>query len=293
VHAAAPAARGAANYDLHAHSTVSDGLLSPAALVARAAARGVSHLALTDHDDLGGLAEARQAAAAAGVQFINGVEISAEWAGAPIHLVGLGLADEAPQLAAALASVRAGRQARARRMGEAFAALGMPGVLEGALRHAGNPQLLSRAHFARHLVELGLFGEPRQVFEHYLVPGKPGYVEHRWPELGEAVDWIRGAGGLAVLAHPGRYRMSGAALRRLIGDFVEAGGAALEVVCAGHTADHVRHFARLVRHFGLNASRGSDFHGPGESYIDLGALPPLPEDLRPVWRLFDFRPPAT
>lgn len=275
------------NFDFHCHSTVSDGLLPPADVVARAAARGVSHLALTDHDDIDGLAAARQAAAELDLVFVNGVEISIEWENHPIHVVGLGFDAQHPALLAGLAAVRSGRVERARRMGEAFAAIGIPGVFEGAMRHAGNPLLISRAHFARHLVEIGLFKEPRQVFEHYLVPGKPGYVEHRWASLADALDWIHAAGGVAVLAHPARYKIGSAQMRRFLSEFKARGGQAIEVVSGSHTADQVLHYARLARHFGFYASRGSDFHGAEESYVDLGALPPLPEDLLPVWRLLD------
>ncbi len=276
------------NFDFHCHSTVSDGLLSPALVVARAAGRGVSHLALTDHDDIDGLPEARQAAAGLGLALVNGVEISIEWESHPIHVVGLGFDASHPDLVAGLASVRGGRVERARRMGDAFAAIGIPGVFEGAMRHAGNPLLISRAHFARHLVEIGLFKEPRNVFDHYLVPGKPGYVEHRWAGLRDALGWIHAAGGVAVVAHPARYRISNAQMRRFLGDFKDLGGQAIEVVCGSHSADHVLHYARLARHFAFHASRGSDFHGAEESHVDLGGLPALPEDLKPVWRLLDL-----
>lgn len=276
------------NFDFHCHSTVSDGLLPPAEVVARAAGLGVTHLALTDHDDLGGLEQARAAAAQANIGFVNGVEISIEWQDIPIHIVGLGFAAAHPALQQGLEAVRGGRVERARRMGDAFAAIGIPGVFAGALAYAGNPLLISRAHFARYLVELGLFKEPRQVFDHYLVPGKPGYVEHRWASLSDALSWIEAAGGVAVVAHPGRYRMSGGQMRRFLADFHDLGGRGLEVVCGSHSPDHVLHFARLARHFKFHASRGSDFHGPGESFVDLGCLPPLPEDLKPVWRLLDI-----
>lgn len=277
-----------ANFDFHCHSTVSDGLLPPAEVVARAGGLGVSHLALTDHDDIDGLPEARQAAEALGIGFVNGVEISIEWEGNPIHMVGLGFDASHPGFVTGLDSVRSGRVERARRMGDAFAAIGIHGVFEGAMRHAGNPLLISRAHFARHLVEIGLFKEPRNVFDHYLVPGKPGYVEHRWASLSDALGWIHAAGGVAVLAHPARYKISNAQMRRFLGDFKDLGGQAIEVVCGSHSPDHVLHYARLARHFSFHASRGSDFHGPTESYVDLGRLPNLPEDLKPVWRLLDI-----
>ncbi len=274
-----------ANFDFHCHSTVSDGLLAPEALARRAAANGVDLWALTDHDDIGGLVSGSEAAAEAEIGFVTGVEISVEWRGTPIHVVGLGFDPQAGQLAAGLDNLKQGRFERARRMSDALAAVGIPGVLEGALAYAANPGLISRAHFARYLVATGIAKDVQTVFQHYLVPGKPGYVNHQWATLDEAVGWITGAGGVAVVAHPGRYKVSGVVMRTLLGDFAAAGGQGIEVVCGSHTPEHVLHFARLARHFGFHASRGSDFHGPEESYIDLGRLPGLPEDLQPVWQL--------
>jgi predicted metal-dependent phosphoesterase TrpH len=274
-----------ANFDFHCHSVVSDGLLPPAELARRAAGNGVDFWALTDHDDLGGLAEASTAAREAGMTFVNGVEISIEWREIPIHVVGLGFDAAHPVLCNGLQGLRLGRVERARRMADALAAIGIPGVFEGAMGYAGNPSLISRAHFARYLVEIGIAKDVQSVFQYYLVPGKPGYVDHRWATLEEAVTWIHAAGGVAAVAHPARYRISNGDLRRFLGEFKDAGGDGIEVVCGSHTADHVLHFARLARHFGFHASRGSDFHGPEESHVDLGCLPGLPEDLKPIWRL--------
>ena len=274
-----------ANFDFHCHSAVSDGLLPPRDVAARAAANGVDLWALTDHDDLRGLDEAGAAAAEAGMRFVTGVEVSIEWQGTPIHVVGLGFDPGNGGLAGGLDELRRGRVERARRMGDALAAVGIPGVYEGALGFVTNPDLISRAHFARYLVSIGIAREVSEVFQHYLTPGKPGYVDHRWATLADAVDWIAAGGGVAVVAHPGRYRMSGADMRRFLDEFKDRGGRGIEVACGSHSADHVLHFARLARHYGFHASRGSDFHGPGESYVDLGRVPPLPEDLKPVWRL--------
>ncbi len=274
-----------ANFDFHCHSAVSDGLLPPGVVAARAAGNGVDLWALTDHDDIGGLGEAREAAEAAGMAFVNGVEISIEWKGIPIHIVGLGFNADDATLSGGLNALREGRIERAQRMGEALAAIGIPGVYEGALCFVTNPGLISRAHFARYLVSIGIARDVPGVFQHYLTPGKPGYVDHRWATLEEAVNWIHGAGGVAVVAHPGRYKFSGAEMRRFLDDFKDLGGRAIEVTCGSHSQDHVMHFARLARHYGFHASRGSDFHGPQESYVDLGKLPQLPEDLKPVWRL--------
>ncbi|MDR2165982.1 MAG: PHP domain-containing protein [Zoogloeaceae bacterium] len=272
-------------FDFHSHSSASDGLLPPAAVASWMAARGVTHMALTDHDTVSGLAEARQAAEAAGIAFVCGVEISAEWEGRSVHIVGLGIDPENACLQAGLASVRGGRVARARRMGEAFATLGISGAFEGAMRHAVNPDLISRAHFARYLVEIGLFKEQARVFERYLTPGKPGYVEHRWAALAEVVDWIHTAGGVAVVAHPGRYRISSGETRRFLEVFKALGGEALEVVSGSHTPEHTRRFTRLALEFDFHASRGSDFHGTAENNATL--LAPLPEELKPVWQLLE------
>jgi len=276
----------AANFDFHCHSTVSDGLLPPEAVVRRAAGNGVSLLALTDHDDTGGLAEAADVAREEGIGFVPGVEISIEWRGSPIHIVGLAFDPTHPAILDGLSELRSGRVERARRMGDALAAIGITGVFEGAQRYAGNPSLISRAHFARYLVEIGIAKDVPSVFLSYLTPGKPGYVDHRWASLEDAVGWIRAAGGVAVVAHPGRYKMSGGQMRQFLADFKEAGGQGIEVTCGSHSPDHILHFARLARFFSFYASRGSDFHGPEESYVDLGRLPGLPEDLKPVWRLF-------
>jgi len=273
------------NFDFHCHSVVSDGLLPPAELARRAAGNGVDFWALTDHDDLGGLAEASTAAREAGMTFVNGVEISIEWRELPIHIVGLGFDASHPALCDGLHCLRLGRVERARRMSDSLAAIGIPGVFEGAMGYAGNPSLISRAHFARYLVEIGIAKDVQSVFQYYLTPGKPGYVDHRWATLEEAVGWIHAAGGVAVVAHPARYRISNGDLRRFLGEFKDVGGDGIEVVCGSHTTEHVLHFARLARHFEFHASRGSDFHGPEESYVDLGRLPGLPEDLKPVWRL--------
>ncbi|ENO77126.1 3',5'-nucleoside bisphosphate phosphatase [Thauera sp. 63] len=277
------AALHAMNADLHCHSTVSDGWLEPVEVVRRAKTNGVDLLALTDHDELGGLALAAAAAAESGVGFVAGVEVSVSFAGETIHIVGLGIDPGNPDLIAGLRQVRAGRDARAQRMSEALAAVGIAGALEGAHRFARNPALVSRAHFARHLVASGVMPDVRTVFDHYLVRGKPGFVEHEWASLEEAVGWIVGAGGIAVVAHPARYRLSAADMTRLLDRFVAAGGDAIEVVSGAHSDDEMRRFATVARQRGLLASRASDFHGEKESPVDLGRCNPLPSDLTPVW----------
>jgi len=275
---------GALNADLHSHSTVSDGLLSPLELVRRASANGVELFSLTDHDEIDGLPEARQEAGRLGLPFVNGVEISVSWGDdQTVHIVGLGIDDAYAPLAQGVVKVRCGRDSRAQRIGDELAKVGIHGAYDGALRHAGNPALISRAHFARHIVEAGLARDVKSVFDHWLAKGKPGYVAHPWATLDEALAWIRGAGGLAVIAHPGRYRLTRDGLHQLFATFKELGGAGIEVVCGSHDEADVRNYAAVARRYGFLASRGSDFHGPEESWLDLGRLPELPPDLVPVW----------
>lgn len=271
------------NADLHCHSTVSDGLLAPRELVKRAAANGVELLSLTDHDHLGGLDEAREEARELGVRFLDGVEISVSWGELTIHIVGLGIDPGNAELREGLQRVRSGRDTRARRIADSLAAIGIHGAYEGALRYVGNPALVSRSHFARWLVERRYARDVSNVFEHYLARGKPGFVEHEWCTLPQAVAWIHGAGGVAVIAHPGRYRMSGSERDRLFTEFRALGGDAVEVVAGAHDHAAIREFAHVARKYGLAASRASDFHGPGESPVDIGRAAPLPPDLEPIW----------
>lgn len=272
--------------DLHSHSTCSDGLLSPAELVERAVLRGVDMLALTDHDELAGLAPARAAAAQWGLRLIDGVEISVQWEETTLHIVGLNVDAGHVPLVEGLAAIRSGREQRAQRMADSLAAAGITGSLEGARRYAKNPELLSRSHFARYLVETGHARDTNAVFRNYLTPGKPGYVPHQWAALTDALGWITGSGGLAVLAHPGRYPLNQQQSERLLGKFVELGGAAVEVVTGSHTPDEFVIWARYAKRFGLRASAGSDFHGPGEGYRDIGNVPVLPAGCDPVWSGF-------
>lgn len=274
----------ALNADLHCHSTVSDGLLSPAAVVRRAHGNGVELLALTDHDEIGGLAEASAEAAGLGLRFVTGAEVSVSWGDdQTVHIVALGFAAADRALAEGLARVRGGRDARAMRMAAELDKVGIHGAYAGALKYAGNPALISRSHFARYIVELGHARDVKSVFDWWLAKGKPGYVEHPWAGIEDAMNWIHGAGGIAVVAHPGRYRLSRAELERMLAAFKDLGGVGIEVLSGSHDEEHVRDYAHLARHYGFLASRGSDFHGPGESWVDLGRLPDLPPDLTPVW----------
>lgn len=276
------------NYDLHCHSSISDGVLAPAQLVQRAAEKGVDVLALTDHDDVGGLHEAAQAAQAAGIGFVNGVEISVTWSGVTLHVVGLNIDAASPALRNGLAIIQQGRRERAERIGRELGKHGIPDAYEGALSHATNPHLVGRTHFARFLIEQGICKDVRSVFKKYLVRGRPGYVSHEWTSLDNAVAWIRAAGGQAVLAHPGRYDLKGKATRRLLGAFRELGGEGVEVVTGSHSPDQYTLFAELANLYGLSASRGSDFHAPGEYGRELGGGPALPVKCTPIWHNWDI-----
>ncbi len=277
------------NADLHCHSTVSDGTLSPEALAQRAAANGVELWALTDHDEIGGQQRARAAAHAAGIAWLSGVEVSVSFCGETVHIVGLGFDPEDPQLVAGLGQTRGGREARARDMAASLAQVGIAGAYEGALKYVGNPDLISRTHFARYLVEIGVCHDTPEVFRRFLTDGKPGFVPHRWAGLGEAVRWIHEAGGIAVVAHPGRYRFSPTEEYALFTEFMGHGGRGVEVVTGSHTTAEYQKYADLALELGLVASRGSDFHSPAESRTDLGKLPWLPGKLSPVWESLDAR----
>lgn len=272
------------NADLHCHSNISDGVLQPAAVAARAKANGVDLWALTDHDEVAGIPEARAAAADLGMRYVPGVEISITWAGETVHIVGLQIDETDDALIKGLATVRSGRELRAREMAAQLAAAGIPDAYEGALKFVGNPDLIARTHFARYILELGACKDVGEVFQRYLTEGKPGYVPHRWATLKQAVSWIRGAGGTAVVAHPARYKLSDLALDSLLSEFKQLGGTAIEVVTGSHTPDEYPVFAKVALQYGLLASRGSDFHAPEESRVDIGTLPPLPANLTPVWQ---------
>lgn len=270
--------------DLHSHSDRSDGALSPAALVQRAAQRGLRALALTDHDTVDGLDEAVLEAERHGVQVVAGVEISVTWNGRTLHVVGLGIDPCAPRLVEGLHSVRAGRLERARAIAAKLHAYGVDGTLEPSIALASNPAMVSRTHFARHLVASGVCKDMGTAFRRYLGEGKAAYVRHTWAALAQAVQWIRESGGLAVLAHPGRYGLRRARMHDLFAEFRAAGGAAVEVVSGSHTPEQTAVTGQLAVECGLLASAGSDFHAPEESWLDLGQLAALPSECRPVWQ---------
>ncbi len=277
------------NFDLHNHSTASDGLLPAAALVALAARNGCDAVALTDHDTTDGVAAARASALQLNIKFIAGVEISVSWSpdkdakSTTLHIVGLGVDVENAALAAGLHSIRQGRFDRAKLMSDDLARVGINGMFEAAYALADNKTMLGRTHFARALVDAKKISSVGKAFERYLTYGRPGYVPHQWASLRESVDWIRAAGGIAVIAHPGRYNISKPDMTTLLAEFKDLGGAAIEVITGSHTNQQYREYAKLAREFGLMASRGADYHGPGESHTEPGKLPPLPDDLVPVW----------
>ncbi len=273
----------ALNADLHCHSTVSDGVLSPAELAMRAHAQGVALWSLTDHDAVAGLGEAGNAAAEVGLAFVPGVEISVTWAGRTVHVVGLNIDPQYPDLQAGLALLRDGRIARGRLIADKLMQLGLPDTYEGALALTTNPGLLNRTHFGRYLVAQKLCTNMREVFSRYLGDGKPADVRTQWARLEDAVGWILRSGGKAVLAHPGRYGYDDTTLHALFDVFKQLGGVGLEVVTGSHSPDQYKAYAGIARQYGFEASRGADFHAPSESQVDLGSLPPLPSGLLPVW----------
>lgn len=277
------------NADLHCHSVVSDGTMTPEALAERARANGVELWALTDHDEVGGQHRAAAAAKAQGMKYLTGTEISVTFANETVHIVGLGFDPDNAGLLQGLRATRGGREQRAMEMSDSLAQAGIPGAFEGALKFVGNPELISRTHFARFLVESGVCRETSEVFRKYLTEGRPGYVPHRWATLQNAVTWITQAQGIAVIAHPGRYNFTANEEYALFTEFKAHGGRSVEVVTGSHTKQEYVKYAETAREFDLAASRGSDFHSPDESHTDLGSLPFLTGDLTPVWELLADR----
>ena len=277
------------NADLHCHSVVSDGTLTPEELAARAKANGVELWALTDHDEISGQTRALAAAKSQGMQYLTGTEISVTFAGQTVHIVGLGFDHEDAGMVDGLRKTRGGRGERAQEMSQGLAQVGIHGCYEGALKYVGNPELISRTHFARHLVDTGVCQDTSEVFRRFLTEGKPGFVPHRWASLKDAVQWIVQSQGVAVIAHPGRYGYTPNEEYALFSEFKAHGGQAVEVVTGSHTTQEYVTYADMAKEFGLAASRGSDFHSPQESRIDLGQLPWLPGALQPVWELLADR----
>ena len=277
------------NADLHCHSVVSDGTLTPEALAARAKANGVQLWALTDHDEIGGQERAIASAKALDMKYVTGVEISITFAGKTVHIVGLGFDHTNTDLVQGLRNTRGGRAERAKEMSEGLAKVGIHGAYEGALKYAGNHELISRTHFARFLVESGVCKDTSEVFRKYLTENKPGFVPHRWASLENAVHWITGASGIAVIAHPARYGFTANEEYALFTEFKNHGGRGVEVITGSHSSADALQYADTALEFNLAASRGSDFHSPDESHTDLGTLPWLPGQLTPVWELLSDR----
>ncbi|MDD2932438.1 MAG: PHP domain-containing protein [Methylotenera sp.] len=269
--------------DLHSHSNISDGLLSPTNLVEHAATHGVKILALTDHDDISGLAEAQQAAIQHGIQLVNGVEISVTWKKRTLHVVGLNINPLNTVLMQSLASVRQSRLERAKQMALGLEKAGIHGAFEAASTLA-EQSILTRMHFARFLVERQYAKDAKSVFKKYLVKGKPGFVDHEWMSLESALNLITGSGGVAVLAHPGRYDIRRTNMLLLLEEFRALGGSAIEVVTGSHTPAQYVEYAKYAQLFGLKASQGSDYHGKGISFMEMGRLPALPSHCIPVWQ---------
>jgi predicted metal-dependent phosphoesterase TrpH len=271
------------NYDLHSHSTASDGTLSPTALVERAKAANVDVLALTDHDDVSGIVPAGDAANRLGLKLVAGIELSVTWQHQTIHVVGLQIDTKNPELEAGILRQHSFRHWRAEEIAHRLEKKGIAGALDGARAFAKGP-IVSRTHFARYLVAQGLADNVQQVFKKFLVRGKPGFVPGQWASLEEAMHWIHAAGGQAVIAHPARYRLSATGMRRLLEAFKNLGGEGLEVISGSHSLDDSRHMATLASQFNLLASRGSDYHGPENPYVQLGRLPGVPENCVPIWQ---------
>jgi predicted metal-dependent phosphoesterase TrpH len=270
--------------DLHSHSTVSDGVFAPDQLALRAKDAGVTLWSLTDHDEISGQALASETAREICLNYLSGVEISVTWAKQTIHIVGLGIDPNNDALVEGLRQTRAGRAERAKRIGARLASLGMLGAFEGALTFAGNPELISRTHFARFLVQAGYFPEVQAVFDRLLKDDGPAHEPMQWASLENALGWIHSAGGVAVIAHPGRYKYTSTQFGALFDHFKDLGGSAIEVVTGSHSVPQFQEYAQVARRYGFQASCGSDFHSPHESRVQLGSLPPLPSDLKPVWQ---------
>lgn len=271
--------------DLHCHSTASDGALAPSDVVARAAERGVTHLALTDHDTLSGLREAAQAAEHAGITLVSGIELSCLWKGRTIHVVGLDFDSEDPVFTDRVGQQTENRRARAAMIAERLQRLRVPDLLERATAKAGG-DVPGRPHFAKVLIEAGAVRNAAQAFKRHLGAGKAGDVRAYWPELPEVVQWITESGGIAVLAHPRKYNLTATKLRELTDEFRRAGGQAIEVSTSGQSSGDLGFLAELCRRNGLWASQGSDFHFPGAPWCELGNIMKMPDGLEPVWHHF-------
>ncbi len=275
-------------YDLHSHSVASDGVLTPTELVARASKCGVDVLALTDHDGVSGVHEALLAAENHSLNVVPGVEISVTWNKYLLHIVGLCVDHTNQTLLEGLKKIRDTRTERAHEMARRLEAYGIPDVLKGVMKHA-NGEVIGRSHFAYFLIEKGYAKDQKQVFKNFLVPNKPGYVATEWATLEDTINWIRGAGGVAVIAHPARYKMTATKFRKLLAEFKLLGGTSIEVLSSSHSLDESIKMSAYAQKFELYASQGSDFHRPSMQYVELGRLPKMPVGCTPVWESPEWR----
>ncbi|WP_341328240.1 PHP domain-containing protein [Methylotuvimicrobium sp. KM2] len=274
------------NYDLHSHSTASDGALSPSELIQRAKEQGVTCLALTDHDTTDGLAEARQAATEAGIDLISGIELSTTWHKHCLHIVGLNIDPESPHLKEGIAKLQTIRGERAEQIAGKLEKKRIFGALEAVKATAG-AGMITRTHFADFLLSEGHVTTQQEAFDRYIGQGKPAYVSTEWAGLEEAIGWIKESGGIAVLAHPMRYKLTASWMKRLLTAFKEVGGDAIEVVCGRNDPTEIQTSMQYAQKFDLAGSKGSDFHNPKYVWVELGRLKPLPERIKPVWDLFE------
>ena len=270
-------------YDLHTHSTASDGSLSPEELVNQAYAAGINTLALTDHDTVDGLANALSASQTLDITFINGIELSTKWLSYTVHIVGLNINPDSEMLSQHIEHLKQLREQRAIRIGEHLNKINIPDAYQNAKKLAGDGTV-TRHHFAKYLVESGFAKDQKDVFKRYLVRSKPGYVSVDWPTLGETIDCIHQSGGVAVIAHPLRYKMTATKLRQLIADFKSLTGDGIEVVSGRQNQNELTRSISLCKQFELLASSGSDFHNQNTPWAQLGELHPLPETLAPIWQ---------
>jgi len=270
------------NIDLHTHSNMSDGTLSPTELVQRAHNKRVKTLALTDHDSTNGLLEARKAAQPLGINLIDGVEVSVTWEKKTIHIVGLNIDPSYEPLKKGLLKLQNTRRERAQQIGVRLKKIGIPDAYEASKTMAGEG-MITRTHFARYILQMDRASSMQNAFDRYLGQGRPGFVHTTWVDMGEAINWIVGAGGNAVIAHPLRYKLTGSWMRRLLSSFKDVGGQAIEVVCGNSNPNNIRDSANYANRFDLAGSVGSDFHSPGRVWIELGKFANLPTTVKPLW----------
>ncbi len=274
------------NYDLHSHSTASDGSLNPSQLINLAKASGVDCLALTDHDGIDGIEEAELQAKTTGLEFIPGIELSVTWQKFSLHIVGLNINRCYPPLVKGTEQLKLYRLWRAQQISKGLEKFGIKGALTGAQRFSTG-KMIGRMHFANFLVANGYCKDIKSVFKKFLVKNKPGFIQSQWSSMEDAISWITGAGGIAVIAHPGRYPLKKNRFLTLLNEFIEMGGQAIEVASSSHSTHDVKKMTKLSLQFDLYASIGSDFHDPDVNWNKLGKLAPLSQQCTPVWKAWE------